>query len=100
MAKSNQQAVIELISDRAKTVLDVGCGTGELSKKLKTASYDVEGLSPDINHKESYGEKIGAPFHQCVFEDFQPTRRYDAIIMSESCQYRANILRWTNYSTN
>ena len=83
-----QQAIMEMIPENTKTVLDVGCGTGELSKTLKASGYEVEGLSPDINHQASYAEKVGRPFHLCRFEDFSPkTRRYDAVIMSESCQY-------------
>lgn len=86
-----QQAIIDLLPDAQGTqpvrVLDVGCGTGELSKTLKAMGYEVEGLSPDINHVESYAEKVGAPFHHCLFEEFEPTKPYDVVIMSESCQY-------------
>ena len=86
-----QQAIIDLMPPANDTmlVLDVGCGTGELSKALKAKGYQVEGLSPDINHADSYAEKVGQPFHQCVFEDFAPDKSYDVVIMSESCQYIA-----------
>lgn len=88
-----QQAVIDLLpenaGDRPVRVLDVGCGTGELSKVLKAKGYAVEGLSPDINHVDSYATKVGAPFHHCLFEEFEPSEPYDVVIMSESCQYIA-----------
>ena len=88
-----QQAIIALLPapDAARPVhiLDVGCGTGELSKTLKAMGYHIEGLSPDINHVDSYETKVGAPFHHCLFEEFEPTKTYDVIIMSESCQYIA-----------
>lgn len=88
-----QQAIIDLLpptqADKPVRVLDVGCGTGELSKALQAKGYEVEGLSPDINHVDSYAEKVGQPFHQCVFEDFKAEKLYDVVIMSESCQYIA-----------
>lgn len=88
-----QQAIIELLpppnGGAPVRILDVGCGTGELSKALKAKGYTVEGLSPDINHVDSYAAKVGAPFHHCLFEEFTPAHAYDVVIMSESCQYIA-----------
>lgn len=88
-----QQAIIDLLppleAGKKTRILDVGCGTGELSKTLKAAGYEMEGLSPDINHVESYAEKVDRPFHHCIFEDFEPQEKFDVVIMSESCQYIA-----------
>ena len=79
--------LVDTIPEDVKEILDAGCGTGELSKRLKNAHYQVEGLSPDINQKDLYAEKTGQPFHFCRFEDFKPEKKYDCIIMSESGQY-------------
>ena len=84
-----QQAILDLLPPAPARILDVGCGTGELSKEMKARGYEVEGLSPDINHVDSYAEKVGRPFHHCLFEDFVPDKPYDVVIMSESCQYIA-----------
>lgn len=84
-----QQAIIDLLPPAPARILDVGCGTGELSMTLKAAGYEMEGLSPDTNHVESYAEKVGQPFHHCIFEDFVPQEKFDVVIMSESCQYIA-----------
>lgn len=41
-----QQAIIDLLPPPPARILDVGCGTGELSKALQEAGYQLEGLSP------------------------------------------------------
>ena len=82
-----EDLLIDSIPESAKTVLDVGCGSGELCLRLKEKGYDVEGLSPDINQEEMFKEKVGSGFQYTRFEDFEPPRQYDCIIMSESCQY-------------
>lgn len=82
-----EQRLVDSLPEDARSVLDVGCGTCSLSLRLKSAGLDVEGLSPDINQKRLFAEKIGGTFHHCRFEHFKPARTYDCIIMSESPQY-------------
>ncbi len=79
--------LVENIPDGVKTILDVGCGTGVLTKKLLEAGYDVEGLSPDINQKKVFTENVEAKFHHTTFDKFKPEKQYDCLIMSESAQY-------------
>lgn len=79
--------LIENIPKHTKSILDVGCGTGVMSAKLKEIGFDVEGLSPDINQKKIFTKKVTAKFHFCCFEDFSHDKQYDCIIMSESSQY-------------
>lgn len=82
-----EDMLISRIPDGVVHVLDVGCGTGVMSSRIKAAGYDIEGLSPDVNQERPYVEKVGAPFHLCRFEDFTGKARFDCIIMSESSQY-------------
>jgi SAM-dependent methyltransferase len=89
--KAAQQRYEDLLADSipedAHVVLDVGCGTGVMAARLKALGYDVEGLTPDIHQKEIIERNAGIPLHFCKFENFQPSRAYDCIIMSESSQY-------------
>ncbi|MBV1931471.1 MAG: class I SAM-dependent methyltransferase [Porticoccaceae bacterium] len=79
--------LVENIPDNVASILDVGCGTGILTKKLIGLGYDVEGLSPDITQKNNFIENINATFHHSTFDDFSVADRYDCLIMSESAQY-------------
>jgi len=71
----------------ATSVLDVGCGTSALCRRLRDAGYAAESLSPDRTQGERFRAELNLPFHACRFEHFEPGHRYDAILMSESCQY-------------
>ena len=79
--------LVEMIPEGVQSVLDVGCGTGALTKKLLSMNYAAEALSPDINQKKVFTESIDAPFHHSSFEKFEAPHKYDCLIMSESAQY-------------
>lgn len=89
--KAAQQRYEDLLTGSipadAKVVLDVGCGTGVMAANLKSIGYDVAGMTPDIHQKELIEAKAEIDLHFCKFEDFQPYKAYDCIIMSESAQY-------------
>jgi len=82
-----EDLLIDAIPEGAKSILDVGCGSGELCLRLKEKGYDVEGLSPDVNQQKMFADKVGCGFQFTRFEEFEPPRQYDCVIMSESCQY-------------
>ncbi len=75
------------IPDGVESLLDVGCGTGAFSRRLRAAGYEIEGLSPDPYQQGLYAERVGAPFHLARFQDFEPQRTFDLVMMSEVAQY-------------
>ncbi len=79
--------LIDNIPDKVNKILDVGCGTGIMARKLLSMGYDVEGLSPDENQKKYFADKLNAKFHNTKFEYFTETDQFNCLIMSESSQY-------------
>ena len=79
--------LISYFPESVKTVLDVGAGTGATSEKLQARGFDVEALSPDPYQQYLFKKKRNVGFHLARFQDFKPQKKYDLVLMSESCQY-------------
>jgi cyclopropane fatty-acyl-phospholipid synthase-like methyltransferase len=79
--------LIELIGSRAGSILDCGCGTGTTALKLRAHGLEVEGLTPDPYQHETFVARTGLTCHRARFQEFRPARRYDVVLMSESCGY-------------
>lgn len=71
-----------------RTILDAGCGTGSVARKLKDAGFEIEGISPDEYQQEIFTQKNpDIKFHLTKFEDFKSEEKYDLVLFSESFQY-------------
>ncbi len=81
------ETLLEWIPDGVASVLDVGAGTGATSRELRDRGFDVEGLSPDPYQRELFARRVGRPFHLGRFQEFEPAKAYDLVLMSESSQY-------------
>lgn len=76
-----------LIPADARSLLDVGAGTGAMARRLVDRGFEVEGLSPDPHQMRLFRERVGRPFHLGRFQEFVPPHEYDVLLMSESAQY-------------
>jgi len=81
--------VISHIPDGVETILDVGCGTGQIAKKLLDMGYRVDCVSPCPFLKKRTSELLGnrSNVFECHYENLQTANRYDMILFCESFQY-------------
>ena len=80
--------LIEAIPKEVKSILDVGCGIGDVSRALSKLEYDVTAISPDSNHAQYFENHLSKlTFLQTKFEDLHIDDRFDLILMSESQNY-------------
>lgn len=90
LVRAQQRYADHLISwmpKEATSILDVGAGVGTTSLALSRLGFEVEGLSPDPFQRDAFVERTRLPFHLARFQDFEPERVYDLVLMSESAQY-------------
>ena len=81
------ETLCDWVPDGVRSILDVGCGTGSMARRLAERGFEVEGLAPDPYLGEVFTERTGLDFHLARFQEFEPERTYDLILMSESAQY-------------
>lgn len=83
------EKVLGYLPEEINKILDVGCGTGEVSYDLAQKGYSVECLNPDYlleqKIRQKYGETLN--FHRSTFENFSIDSVYDLILMMESSCY-------------
>lgn len=82
------ETMLDLIPEGTESILDVGCGIGDVSFRMAEKGYKVTSISPDINHKRFFDDSpLSIEFHNNKFEEFQSENKYDLILMSESQNY-------------
>lgn len=81
--------LISHIPGEVKSILDVGCGSGHMAKKLVDAGYKVDCVSPSPLLAREAGDLLGNGSHifECYYEQLKTENRYDLVLFSESFQY-------------
>ena len=81
--------LISNIPDGVRKILDVGCGTGTMAKRLIDMGYHVDCLSP--SHLQCKRAMKLLPnksrIFECKYEHLETQNQYDLVLFSESFQY-------------
>lgn len=81
--------LLALIPPAPGRVVDIGGGTGEMSRVLLSKGYVVDMITPSHLQASIAREKLGANgrVFECKFEEFAEEGPYDVCLFSESFQY-------------
>src|SRR3954449_1201076 len=78
----------------AASVLEVGCGTGQLTASLVARGLAVHAIDPAPNMLRVARTNAAATFEHTRFEDFEPTRRYDAVFSASAFHWVDPNVSW------
>lgn len=84
------EKLAELISDRNRPVLDIGCGMGGLLGLMNKQQLNATGLTPDVNQARHIRAKYPNELIESRFEDLDGSKyekHFGTVITSESLQY-------------
>ena len=81
------KTLLTLVPKGARSVLDVGCGVGDVARALTKKGLDVVAISPDRNHQQFFDQDSQVRFCNVTFEEFETDDRFDLVLMCESQNY-------------
>jgi len=81
--------LVSHIPNGVKTILDVGCGLGQIAKRLVDMGYRVDCVSPSpfLNKQVRLLLPNTSQVFECTYEQFQTQCKYDVVLFGESFQY-------------
>jgi SAM-dependent methyltransferase len=87
-------ALVDQACAGVHTVLEIGCGTGQLTRALVARGLDVDALDPAPNMVAEARRHADATYHVGRFEDFEPPRRYDALFSASAFHWVDPRVSW------
>lgn len=75
-------------------LLDVGCGYGFFSLAARKAGFEIDAIEIAPNERKVATELLGFEPQDVLFEDFEASNGYDAIIMSQVLEHSRQPMGW------
>ncbi|MDD5163743.1 MAG: class I SAM-dependent methyltransferase [Candidatus ainarchaeum sp.] len=86
---SRRAMMLKMIPKNAKTVFEIGAGTGKNLEVLKNSGFSVEGL--DVSQVcVDIAKKKGIRLHKIGIENFDFRKKYDLILMMDFLEHIEN----------
>lgn len=81
--------LLEMIPEGVQSILDVGCGLGDIAVALAHMGHQVTAISPDEYHRKYFASQRNGnvDFRKSEFESFRSSKTFDLVLMSESQNY-------------
>ncbi len=90
-SSSREERILKLIPQGGKTVLDIGCGSGNLAKTLVDKGYTVDGVDISnealLNAKDILRKSFCFDTEQDEWPEGLMLNKYDCIIISEVIEH-------------
>ena len=86
--------IVDAACAGARHVLEVGCGTGQLTAALVARGLSVHAIDPAPNMLRLAARLENATFEQARFEDFEPATSYDAVLSASAFHWVDPTVSW------
>jgi SAM-dependent methyltransferase len=86
--------LVERACAGAEHVLEVGCGTGQLTAAIAARGIAVHAIDPAPNMLRLAARIAGATFEQTRFEDFRSDTAYDAVLSASAFHWVDPAVGW------
>lgn len=83
------ELILNTVPAGVRSAIDVGCGTGDLARRLAARGCRVKAIAPIANyeHRLSLDQVPGLSWQRLRLQDLNGDGRYDAVLMIESAGY-------------
>jgi SAM-dependent methyltransferase len=82
------QSLLDWTPSDVYSIVDVGCGIGDVAFAFEKSGRIVQGISPEKNHAAMFKNTLpGSSFIHSKIEDYYPKHQVDMLLMSESNNY-------------